>query len=81
MRWSGHVTQGYQGELQESWTEEESRVTLTELIGFTENATWISRLIRLLGTAGVTGMDTRVNRKTGLLGTAGVTGTDTWVGE
>jgi hypothetical protein len=34
-RWSGRVTQGCQGMLQESRTEEESRVTLTGLTRFT----------------------------------------------
>jgi hypothetical protein len=41
MRWSDRVTQGYQGMLQESWTEEESRVALTRLIGFAGNTTRI----------------------------------------
>jgi hypothetical protein len=39
VRWSGWVTQGYQGMLQEPRTEEKSRVTLA---GFTGNTTQIN---------------------------------------
>jgi hypothetical protein len=52
--------------LQESRTEEESRITLTGLTG-------------LLGTSRVIGTDTRVGGQTRLLGTAGVTGMAAWV--
>jgi hypothetical protein len=54
-RWSGQVTQGCQGMLQESRTEEKSQVTLTR---FDKNMTWIGGQIRLLGTAGVAKIDT-----------------------
>jgi hypothetical protein len=75
VRWSGWVTQGYQGMLQELWIEDKSRVTLAGLVRFTGNMTQIDGQIRLFETAGVTRMDTRVDRQTGLLGTARVTGT------
>jgi hypothetical protein len=39
---------------QESWTEEESRVTLTRMTGFIGNTTRIDGQIGLLDTAGVT---------------------------
>jgi hypothetical protein len=48
VRWLGQVTQGYQGMLQESWTEENNQVTLTGLTGFTRNTT------RIGGEIGVT---------------------------
>jgi hypothetical protein len=79
-RWSGGVTQGCKGMLQELQTEEKSRVTLTGLTGFTGNMTRISGKIGLLETARVTGMDTRVSGQTGLLRIAGVTRTMTQVG-
>jgi hypothetical protein len=66
--WSGWVTQDYQGMLQESQIEEENRVTLIRLIGFTENMTRIGGQIGLLRTAGVTGMVAQVSRQIGLLG-------------
>jgi hypothetical protein len=69
-RRSGWVTQGCQGMLQELQTEEESRVTLTRLIGFTGNTTQIDRQIRLPGTAKVTRMAAQVCRQIGLLGLA-----------
>jgi hypothetical protein len=68
VRWSGWVTQGYQGMLQESRTEEESRVTLTGLTGFTRNTTRIDEQIKLLGTVGVTRMVAQVSRQIRLLG-------------
>jgi hypothetical protein len=63
--------------LQETRTEEENRVTLTGLTGFTGNMTRISGQIGLLRTAGLIGRDTRVGEQTGLLGKAGVTRTMT----
>jgi hypothetical protein len=68
VRWSGLVTQGCQGMLQELQTEEESRVTLTKLIGFTGNTTQIDRQIGLPGTAEVTRMAAQVCRQIELLG-------------
>jgi hypothetical protein len=79
MAWSGQVTQGYQGMLQESQTEEESRVTLIRLTGFIRNMTQIGGQIGLLRTAGVTGTAARVSRQIGLLGSVGVTETSTQV--
>jgi hypothetical protein len=54
--------------LQELQTEEESRVTLTKLIGFTGNTTQIDRQIGLPGTAEVTRMAAQVCRQIELLG-------------
>jgi hypothetical protein len=53
--------------LQELWIEEESRVTLIGLTGFTGNMTWIGRQIRLLRIAEVTRTVTQVRRQIGLL--------------
>jgi hypothetical protein len=74
----GHevVRLGYsrlKGMLQKWQIEEESRVTLTKLIGFTRNTTRISGQIGLLKIVSVTGMVAQVSRQIGLLGLARVT--------
>jgi hypothetical protein len=80
MRWSGQVTQGRLRMLQEPRTEDKSRVTLTELVGFTGNTTRISGQIGLLGTMGVTETDTWVDGWIRLLGIAWLTRATTRVG-
>jgi hypothetical protein len=72
-RWSGQVTHGCRVTLQESRTEEESRITLTGLAGFVGNTTRIGGHIWLLRVAGVTRMVARVSRQIGSLGSARVT--------
>jgi hypothetical protein len=74
----GHevVRLGYsrlKGMLQKWQIEEESRVTLTKLIGFTRNTTRISGQIGLLKIVSVTGMVAQVSRQIGLLELARVT--------
>jgi hypothetical protein len=60
-RWSGWVTQGYQGMVQEPRIEEKSRVTPTRLAGFVRNTTRIDGQIMLLRIDGETGIDTWVD--------------------